>query len=103
MKLLSGDSSSTEAQLAALQGLAALCAHARFTAGQLHEHGGVLRLLLAFATGQRGSAPQLRETALGALCWLCEHRALQPELVATDLPIALAKVAAPGETIEAPP
>ena len=60
----------------------------------------MLRLLLAFATGQRGSAPRLRETALGALCWLCEHRDLQPELVATDLPIALAKVAAPGETIE---
>ena len=39
MTLLSGDSFSIEAQLAALQGLAALCAHARFTAGQLHEHG----------------------------------------------------------------
>jgi len=102
MTLLSGDSQSVEAQLAALQGLGAMCAHARFTAGQLHEHGGVLRLLLAFATGQRGSAPRQRETALGALCWLCEHRDLQLELVATDLPIALARVAAPGETIEVP-
>mgnify|MGYP002005401493 CR=1 FL=1 len=36
MKLLGGREESTEAQLAALQGLAALCAHARFTPGQLH-------------------------------------------------------------------
>ena len=36
MTLLSGESQSIEAQLAALQGLAALCAHARFTPGQLH-------------------------------------------------------------------
>ena len=100
MALLSGNSQSIEAQLAALQGLAAMCAHARLTAGQLHEHGGVLRLLLAFATGQRGSAPRLRETALEALCWLCGHRELQAELVATELPIALARIAAPGETIE---
>ena len=36
------------------------------------DHMILLRLLLAFATGQRGSAMRLRETnkALEALCWL---------------------------------